>query len=111
MGVKLVRSSNQRMLKMGLLNFCSFMADTQQRFQTFHGTPMNPGSSAQCQRTTLCKSGKWLKIFIMMKRLISLLESWSRLLHEHCHVLLCSFFILEKKKKDLVYVQICFLLL
>ena len=40
--------------------FCSsFMADTQQRYLTFPGTRMNPGSSAPSPRTTSCKSGRW----------------------------------------------------
>lgn len=32
---------------------------TQPRSLTSPGTPTSPGSSAQCLRTTLCKSGKW----------------------------------------------------
>ena len=40
--------------------FCSsFTADTQQRYLTFPGSRMNPGSSAPSPRTTSCKSGRW----------------------------------------------------
>ena len=40
--------------------FCSlFTADTQQRYLTFPGTRMNPGSSAPSPRTASCKSGRW----------------------------------------------------
>lgn len=42
-----------------LLSISSSTAATQPRSLTSPGTPMNPGSSAQCPRTTSCKSGRW----------------------------------------------------
>lgn len=56
----LVTSSRIVIMKMVAFLLSSLsMEATQPRSLTSPGTPMSPGSSAQCLKTTLCKSGKW----------------------------------------------------
>ena len=43
------------------------MVGTLPRFPTFRGTRTSRGSSAPCPRTTLCKFGRWLRIFTMTR--------------------------------------------
>ena len=98
--LKSERSNLQKMLKMGLLNFCLFMVDTQLKYQISHGIQTIHGLSVLYQRTILCRlvllyntrltyrdnlrrfpkintnllldvyyrSGKWQKIFTMMRK-------------------------------------------
>ena len=71
---RLVKNKVLRMQKMVPLSFFSFMVGTRQRFQISLGTPMTLGSFALYLKTTLCKYGRWLKTFTMMKRLTLLLQ-------------------------------------
>lgn len=105
--LKSERSNLQKMLKMGLLNFCLFMVDIQLKYQISHGIQTIHGLSVLYQRTILCRlvlhystrltyrdnptngirllrrfpkintnllldvyyrSGKWQKIFTMMRK-------------------------------------------
>lgn len=75
--VKLGRSSRQRTLRMARRSCCSSTVATQPRSLTSPGTPMNPGSSAPCPRTTSCKSGRWRRISTMMRsQTTPLHQSW-----------------------------------
>ena len=96
--LKSERSNLQKMLKMGLQNFCLFMVDIQLKYQISHGIQTIHGLSVLYQRTILCRlvlhystrltyrdkrfpkintnllldvyyrSGKWQKIFTMMRK-------------------------------------------
>merc|ERR1719216_523252 len=54
--------------RVGLLNFCLSMVDIQLKYQISHGIQTILGLSVLYQRTILCRSGKWQKIFTMMRK-------------------------------------------
>ena len=53
--LKSEKSNLQKMLKMGLLNFCLFMVDIQLKYQIFHGIQTILGLSALYPKTILCR--------------------------------------------------------
>uniref|UniRef100_A0A8P4KM68 Histone-binding protein RBBP4-like N-terminal domain-containing protein n=1 Tax=Dicentrarchus labrax TaxID=13489 RepID=A0A8P4KM68_DICLA len=53
--------------RLNVWDLSSSTVATQPRSLTSPGTPMNPGSSAQCPRTTSCKSGRWRRTSTMTR--------------------------------------------
>merc|ERR1719266_438889 len=73
---KLVRSRLLRMLRMAHLSFFSFMEATLLKFLISLGILLIHGLFAVLAKTTLCKFGKWLKIFTTTMKEILLQLKW-----------------------------------
>merc|ERR1712079_71525 len=75
---RLGKSKILKMQKMVPQNFFLFMEDTQPKYLTFLGIQMIHGQFVLYLKTTLCKFGKWQRIFTTMKKWIPLAQMQNR---------------------------------
>lgn len=66
--VGLTTSKRQRMRRMAPRSCSSFTGAIRVKYQISHGTRARTGLSPVSRKTTYCRSGRWQRIFTMMRR-------------------------------------------